>query len=111
MGSRKTRAVGSSVGKRKPLGYNRGMETVTRNVGDLDPQARTALERVVGHELRANQQLVIQVVSAPATTPVAAPSGQSGLPAWCNVYQGLTDTQIDDLDRAIVRSPTSRDLA
>ncbi len=38
------------------------METVFRNVRDLDPIDRSALERVVGHHLAEGQQLVIQVM-------------------------------------------------
>jgi hypothetical protein len=38
------------------------METVVRNVRDLDQTDRSALERVVGHELGDGQQVVIQVV-------------------------------------------------
>jgi len=38
------------------------METVVRNVRDLDQIDRSALERVVGHQLGEGQQLVIQVV-------------------------------------------------
>jgi hypothetical protein len=42
------------------------METVVRQVRDLDQIDRTAIERVVGHELLEGQKLVIQVMSDPA---------------------------------------------
>lgn len=86
------------------------METVIRNIGDLNAQDVSVLERVLGRRLRASQRLVIQIVnvtipnehgSAPATA----------LPDWCRVYEGLTDPQIDDLDGAIVRSASSRETA
>jgi hypothetical protein len=40
----------------------------------LDPSERSAVEQLVGHSLRENQQLVIQVVtvSASARQPAAA---------------------------------------
>ncbi len=39
------------------------METVIRNVGDIDSHDRQALEHVLGQTLRANQQLVIRIVN------------------------------------------------
>lgn len=83
-----------------------------RTVGDLDSEDRSALERVVGHRLRENQQIVIQVVGLVVAPPAPVSSGSAApLPDWCGVYDGLTDDQVDDLDRAIVRSPSSRDVA
>jgi hypothetical protein len=80
------------------------METAVHNVRDLNGSDRSAVERLVGHELRENQQLVIQVVNleVPAGEDGAATSGGQ-LPDWCNVYEGLTDEQIADLERAISR--------
>ena len=86
------------------------METVVRKIRDLDQTDRSALERVVGHQLRESQELVIQVISVtvePPTTP--QPAGE--LPAWCRVYDGLTDAEIDDLDSSIVRTHSSRDVS
>jgi len=74
------------------------METVTRNVRDLDPATRSTLERVIGHELRDSQQIVVQV-GEPAK-----------LPDWCNVYEGMTDEQIDEVDHEIRRLHTTRDV-
>jgi len=48
------------------------METVFRNVRDLDPIDRSALERVVGHQLVESQQLVIQVMPVSAEQPETA---------------------------------------
>lgn len=83
------------------------METVVRNVRDIDATVREALEDVVGQKLRENQQLIIQVVSVgvPAAKPAKA---GGGLPEWCNVYDGLTDAEIEDIEKSIVRSPGGR---
>ncbi|OYW24399.1 MAG: hypothetical protein B7Z55_02275 [Planctomycetales bacterium 12-60-4] len=83
------------------------METFVRNVRDLPPSDRSALERVVGHELRESQQLVIQVTSvsdeeSARTLPV---SGE--LPEWCNIYEGLSNQEIDELDGAVTRLNSS----
>jgi len=86
------------------------METLVRNVRDLDQSDRSALERVVGHQLRESQRLVIQVMNVGVEEPAARPAGDE-LPAWCDVYEGLTGSEIDDLDAAIVRTHSSRDVA
>jgi hypothetical protein len=87
------------------------METLVRNVRDLDQSDRSALERLVGHQLRESQRLVIQVMSVSVEEPAGAQPAGDELPAWCNVYEGLSDTEIDDLDAAIVRTHSSRDVA
>lgn len=81
------------------------METVFRHVGELDQSDRSALERVVGHSLSEAQQVIIQVTNDPPK-----PNGQPALgqlPEWCNVYEGLTNEQIDVLDRSIIRHSQS----
>lgn len=90
------------------------METIIRNVSDLPANDRTAAERLVGHELALNQQLVIVVTNQVAT-------GQSGkgvsagsfptpkLPDWCNVYGGLSDKEVSDVEATILnRADLSR---
>lgn len=87
------------------------METVLRQVRDLNQDDRSALERVVGHSLGESQQLIIQVTGdaqSPTTNGQTSAAGQ--LPSWCNIYEGLTAEQIDDLDRSIVRLPGGRDM-
>ena len=84
------------------------METVIRNVGDIDAQDRQALEHVLGRSLRENQQLVIQVVNLhdkPTTPAQPVAPGQNAaakLPEWCNVYAGLSDEEIADLEKIIL---------
>lgn len=62
-----------------------GMDTVTRNVGDIDVRDRQTLEHLFGLRLLDNQQLVIQVVDlpvAPAAPAMVAPqTGNPVLPA------------------------------
>lgn len=82
------------------------MDTVIRNVGDIDAGDRQALERVLGRCLLENQQLVVQVVNlqvAPAAAAKAAPqTGSPVLPEWCNVYARLSDDEIADLEKTIL---------
>ncbi len=82
------------------------MENIVRDVRDIDNTDRRALEHVVGKALRDNQRLVIQIVSLDLQeTPPADPSpvGAGKLPAWCNVYEGLTDAEIDELEKTVLR--------
>ena len=90
------------------------METVIRNVGEMDSQDRQALEHLLGQRLRENQQLVIQVVNLQVQpeTPVVAEQGHkhgAALPAWCNVYEGLSDTDVAEMEQTILtRADLSR---
>ncbi len=82
------------------------METVVHNICELDGSQRTAAEQLVGHPLNNDQKLVIQVVAADTRTS-EPPSDELGLdedqlPGWCNVYEGLTDQEIDALEKAIL---------
>ena len=89
--------------------YNNVVETITRNVRDLGANDRTAVERLVGHSLRENQQLIIQVVSVEAPTPGEGENGDE-LPPWCRVFEGLSDADIQRIEKSIVRSHESREF-
>jgi hypothetical protein len=88
------------------------METVIRDVRDLDTNARSALEKLVGHQLGESQRLVIQVMNMaiPAENNASGPT-DGVLPEWCRVFEGLSPEQVEDIDRSIVRSHASRDIA
>lgn len=83
------------------------MQTVIRNVSDINDQDRQALEHVLGQQLSENQQLVIQVVKLQVAPIAPAESGGRRnsdviLPEWCNVYAGLSDDEIAELEKAIL---------
>ena len=63
------------------------METLVRNVRDLDQSDRSTLERLVGHQLRESQRLVIQVMSV----TVEVPAGRS--PRATDCRRGATCTR------------------
>lgn len=79
------------------------MQTVVRNVRDLDQADRSALEHVVGHQLRETQQVIVKVVNIDlsAGTPDANRKEGAGVPDWWKVYEGCSDDEIDRLDQAI----------
>lgn len=83
------------------------MDTIVRNVGDIDAQDRRALEHVLGQRLEQNQQLVIRVINLNVAPPSQAESSggtqvSATLPDWCDVYAGLTDNEIADLEKTIL---------
>lgn len=84
------------------------METVLRQVGDLDQNARSALERMVGHALREDQQVMIQVTDESLVQDSNDKVTQGRLPDWCNIYEGLSTEEIAELERSFIRDSGSR---
>jgi multidrug efflux pump subunit AcrB len=85
------------------------MDTVIRNVDQIDAHDRQSLEHVLGLSLRENQQLVINIVDLKihvetvAAPTISTPNGQPTLPIWCNVYEGLSDDEITAVEQTILR--------
>jgi hypothetical protein len=89
------------------------MDIVTRSVKDIDAADRQALEHVIGSHLSEHQQVMIQVRDAVSPAAENADSGMRKpgsptLPEWCNVYEGLSDAEIADIEKSIVRHHDSR---
>lgn len=81
------------------------MDTIIRNVQDIDTADRSALEHLLGQKLRERQQVVIQLVSLDLAAPVEV--GQvsapvTALPEWCHVFEGLSDQELQELDQVIL---------
>jgi len=81
------------------------MEHVIRNVRDIETADRHALEHVIGQRLRENQQVIINVVNLDVSPQPSeqAPRNfpEDEIPEWWKVYEGLSDEEIDRLDKAI----------
>jgi hypothetical protein len=87
------------------------MASIIRNVRAFDTADRQHLERILGQALRDDQQIIIQVVSptgiavgsstdaGAAATPQTA---KSPLPDWCNVYDDLSDREIQEIEKIIL---------
>jgi hypothetical protein len=86
------------------------METIVHKIRDLKADDRSAAEQLVGHSLRDNEKLVIQVVNLELETERPGNGTREGkLPEWCNVYEGLSDEEIADLEKTILtRAELSR---
>jgi hypothetical protein len=81
------------------------MEKITRNVRDLKQDERRVYEAALGERLRENQQLILQVVTPhEQTSTEEARSGAvtAQLPDWCNVYEGLSDEEIAEIEDVIL---------
>jgi hypothetical protein len=94
------------------------MDTVIRNVGEIDAHDRLALEHVLGQTLGENQQLVIRIVDVQgsmAADQAPAPHGSNGspsLPDWCSVYEGLSADEVAALEKTVLeRADLSRPAA
>jgi hypothetical protein len=59
----------------------------------LDAAHRRALEDVIGVRLEQNQRLVISVTSP------ASPRSSQSLADWTGVYDGLTEDEVEAIDR------------
>jgi hypothetical protein len=85
------------------------MGRITRNVRDLKDNERQVYEAALGEKLCENQQIVLEVVpAAPNVTPEAGAGSSearqpaSQLPEWCNVYDGLSQDEIAELENVIL---------
>ncbi len=88
------------------------MAPIICDITSLDDAHRRALEDVVGRELKPDERLVIEVTQANAArvteTPVnaaqskeSAPKYNARLEPWTKFYEGLSEEEIDAIDRAI----------
>lgn len=89
------------------------MESIVRNVRDIDADDRDALEHVVGQALRDNQRLIIQIAEVDLAR--ADPANDSQQPQtladWTKVYEGLSDEEIEQIDKIIkTRAKLTRNL-
>lgn len=85
------------------------METITRDVGQMKSQERSAAELLVGHALREHERVIVHVLSVDAVETVADETQPTAtLPDWCNVYKGMTDAEVDEVQQSITRCNVTR---
>jgi hypothetical protein len=97
------------------------MDSVARNVLDLTPLERHALEDVLGQPLRDEQRVIVQLVNPDGLTPPADSmplrdntvtikrEGDVGiLPDWCAIFADLSDEEMAELEAAILDRSDSR---
>ncbi len=88
------------------------MKTVTCDIRDLPLSERSALERIVGHQLRETTQIIVNVVdvdvspAAPIITPL-----EPDVPELWKIYDGLSEEEIETLDQVLrQRANLTRDF-
>lgn len=89
-----------------------GMETITRQVGEMQAHERSAAELLLGHRLRGHEQLILQVLELDVTEPPKEDSRPAQtIEDWIHVYDGLSDEEIEKIDAiANTRANLTRDL-
>ena len=94
------------VAARNELPYTWCVESVIRNVRDLERHERRVYESVLGEKLREDQKILIQVIDLsgrPAEEPAAgAPAAAAPLPEWCRVYEGLSDQELAEVEDVVL---------
>jgi hypothetical protein len=91
----------STLPKAQSASYTFNMGKITRNVRDLKQDERRVYEAALGEHLCENQQVILHVVTPDEPTPTeeARPGAASAqLPDWCDVYEGLTDEEIAEIE-------------
>ncbi|MCX7421984.1 MAG: hypothetical protein NT013_20910 [Planctomycetia bacterium] len=84
--------------------YSGDMDTIIRNVHDIELKDRSALEHMLGRKLREQQQVIIHLASVDTAEPMHAESSvtTATLPEWCHVFEGLSDRELAELDQVIL---------
>lgn len=81
------------------------MESIVRDVSQIESPDREALEHMLGQQLREGQRVMIHVVSfGPSTveSPLDSVDDTATLPAWCHVFEGLSDQETSELEEVIL---------
>jgi hypothetical protein len=80
------------------------METKICPVKDIEACDKQVLEHLLGLSLHDDQQVVIQVMKAGQESegPLEENGDSTQLPEWCNVYEGLSLIEIEDLEKVIL---------
>ena len=88
------------------------METITRQVGELQANERSAAELLVGHSLRGHERLILQVLEFDlAESPSEDPRPAQTLEDWVHIYDGLSVDEIEEIDAiAKTRANLTRNL-
>jgi hypothetical protein len=85
------------------------MEMITRDAKDITSPTRQALEDFLGHPLQDHERVVIQVVGQEGGKQ---PQTGAGLPEWCNLFAGLSEEEIDAIEKiALTRAIMARPLS
>src|SRR5262245_33625684 len=94
--------IDPDCGQAEKWGKIASMESVTRNVADIEGADRRALEHLIGKHLTEHQQVIISIVNLDlpgSDAPVAERPVQT-LEDW-DIYKGLSEEEIEAIDRVV----------
>jgi hypothetical protein len=99
--------VADVLSQRPSPWYHPAMQPVIRHIRDIDTDERRVLEHVIGRQLKKNQKVIIQVVTLGSQSTdereKQPPVRPGKLPGWCNVFAGLTEKQVADVEEVILQ--------
>ncbi len=75
------------------------MDSIILQVSELGDEERRFLERALGQPLGDEAQVTLGVTHRAA--PMELPPSSAEVPSWWNVYDGLSEAEVDELDAAI----------
>lgn len=87
------------------------MDSIIRTVGELSSNERHVYENVFGQPLRDDQQVIVRLVESCVNDRVATtPNGANGNLTSYAIWADLDDTEIGDLESAILQRSDSRPI-
>ena len=73
------------------------METITREVDQMQAEERSAAELLIGRSLRGHERIVLNVLEMTLGDDRPAQS----IDDWMHVYDGLSDAEVEEIDAII----------
>ena len=61
------------------------METITRDVGQMQTQERSAAELLVGHALREHERVIVHVLEMPIPASTTEDRPAQSIDAWMHI--------------------------
>lgn len=80
------------------------METI-KNLSEIAPQDRSALERLIGAPLDPSRHQAVAVRVLPIASPTPDSPAAGTLPDWCNVLEGFSDEDLAEFDAILANRP------
>ncbi len=87
------------------------METITREVDQMQAEERSAAELLIGRSLRGHERIILNVLEMQRPAPPADARPAQSIDDWMHIYEGLSDEEVDEIDAIIkTRANLTRDV-
>ncbi|CAN5153894.1 hypothetical protein BH10PLA2_BH10PLA2_02200 [soil metagenome] len=77
------------------------MEKIIQHVDELSLADKRAIEHILGIDLAGNEQITIRVSKLDTPPSAFVENADEQIPEAWKIYEGLSDEEVDKLDRAI----------